>query len=251
MSLGISIITCTSNSADYLNESIASVLAQDYPDVEYIFVDAGSTDGTLEMIRAMPRPYRLIENMHGGISHVMNAGMRAATGDIITHLHADGYYLRPDVLSAVVRNLESSRLGWLFGRITRSMNGVLQTEGRTQPRYSYACLLERNFIPRPATFVRRELINRVGGFDTNLKYAMDYDLWLKIGCLSEPQQLDEPLAMIREYEGSLFARKRLAAMEEDLVVRLAHVGAHPLARTMHYVRHFYRRQRAALGGTRK
>jgi glycosyltransferase involved in cell wall biosynthesis len=251
MAFSFSIVTCTWNSASYLDESIASVLAQDYPDIEYIFVDGGSTDGTLEAIHALPRPYRLIENIRGGVSRAMNVGMQAATGDIVAHLHADDYYLRPDALSTVARNLESSSRGWLFGRIMLNMDGALQVNECMPPRYSYTRLLESNFIPHPATFVRRELMKRVGGFDTNLRYAMDYDLWLKIGCLSEPVQLDEPLAMLREYEGSLFTRNRLAAMEEGLLVRLAHVGEHPLTRAMHYARYFFRRQRAMQAGTGK
>src|SRR5437764_4865797 len=96
-----SIITCTWNSEPYLAQSIASVLAQDYPDIEYIFVDGGSTDGTLERIRSIPRPVRLIENVRGGVSRAMNRSLAAATGDVVAHLHSDDYYLRPDALSLV------------------------------------------------------------------------------------------------------------------------------------------------------
>lgn len=252
MPLSFSIITCTWNSAAYLDESIASVLAQDYPHIEYIFVDGGSTDGTLEKIRALPRPYRLIENIRGGISRAMNEGLYAATGDVIAHLHSDDYYLRPDVLSTVARYLEPKARGWLFGR---TMPDIIDRAQRakqyTAPRYSYPRMLTGNFIPRPATFVRRDLMLRAGGFNTDLKYAMDYDLWLKIGCLSEPVQLDDALAVIREYEGSLFTRNRLAAMEEDLLVRLAHVGKRPLTRAMLYARYFLKRQSAVQVGTGK
>jgi glycosyltransferase involved in cell wall biosynthesis len=249
MPLRFSIITCTWNSTAFLDASIASVLAQDYPHIEYIFVDGGSTDGTLEKIRALPRPYRLIENIRGGISRAMNEGLYAATGDVVAHLHSDDYYLRPDVLSTVARHLEPKSKGWLFGRTMLDIDGKLRPEGYVAPRYSYARMLRGNFVPHPATFVRRELMLRAGGFDPVLRYAMDYDLWLKIGCLSEPVQLAESLAASREYEGSLFTRNRLAAMEEDLLVRLAHVGEHPIARAMHYVRYFFQRQYAVQAGT--
>lgn len=249
MPLSFSIITCTWNSAAYLPQSIASVLAQDYPHVEYIFVDGGSTDDTLQQISAVPRPYKLLENVRGGISNAMNAGIRAATGDIIAHLHSDDYYLRPDVLSLVATLLEQKKQGWLFGRTMTDIDGKLLPEGYLAPRYSYAQMLRGNFVPHPATFVRRELMLRTGGFDTKLKYAMDYDLWLKLGCLSEPVQLDVPLAAFREHEGSLSTRNRLAAMEEDFFVRLSHVGRHPIAKAMHYARYFVRRQRAVLAGT--
>lgn len=248
MPLTISVITCTWNSAPYLDESISSVLVQDYPNIEYIFVDGGSTDGTLERIRALQRPYHLIENVHGGISRAMNEGIRFATGDVIAHLHSDDYYLKPTVLSTVARHLETSGRGWLFGRIMQDKAGILHSENFTSPSYNYARLLKRNFIPHPATFVRRSLITRAHGFNTGLKYAMDYDLWLKIGLLAEPVQLNEPLAAFRVHEGSLSTANRLAAMEEDYRVRITHTGGNPLARAMHYTRYLLRRRQAVQAG---
>lgn len=243
MALTFSIITCTRNSAQWLPASIASVLAQDHPHIEYIFVDGGSTDDTLAQIAAVPRPYRLLTDVTGGISRAMNAGIEAATGDVIAHLHSDDYYLAPDVLSTVARELEQSRRGWLFGRTVRDIDGRQLPEGWTAPPYSPQRLLRGNFIPHPATFVRRELMRRTGGFDEKLKYAMDYDLWLKLSQLAEPVQLNRPLAAFREHDGSLSTRNKLAAMEEDFRVRLAHAGSAPLARLMHHLRYAVRRRR--------
>ena len=244
MALTFSIITCTWNSAAYLDQTISSVLFQDYPHVEYIFVDGGSTDETLEKIRALQRPYRLLENIRGGISHAMNEGLRVATGDIIAHLHSDDYYLAPDVLSKVAKLFESTECSWLFGRTMRDRGGKLYPEGYVAPRYSYSALLRRNFIPHPPAFVRRELMLRVGGFDEKLIYAMDYDMWLKLGRLADPVQLDEPLAAFREHLGSLSTRNHIAAMKEDFRVRLAHAGMNPLARAEHYARYLVRLMRA-------
>ncbi|HYD97615.1 MAG TPA: glycosyltransferase family 2 protein [Noviherbaspirillum sp.] len=245
MALTISVITCTWNSAAYLHESVASVLAQDHPDIEYIFVDGGSSDGTLEQIRALQRPYRLLENVRGGVSRAMNEGLHAATGDVVAYLHSDDYYLHPQVLSTVARLLESSGRGWLFGRTKALIDGKLYADNYVAPRFSYRNLLRGNFIPHPATFVRRELMLRAGGFDTALKYAMDYDLWLKLAKMGEPVQLDEPLAAFREHEGSLSSssRTRLAAMAEDFRVRLSYAGNNPLERLAHYARYFVRRRR--------
>lgn len=245
MALTFSVITCTWNSATYLQESIASVLAQDHPNIEYIFVDGGSTDGTLEQIRALDRPYQLLENVKGGVSRAMNEGLRVATGDVIAYIHSDDYYLAPNVLSTVARHLEESGRQWLFGRTMTLSEGKLHADDWVVPRFSYAKLLRGNFIPHPATFVRRDLMLRAGGFSTSLKYAMDYDLWLKIGKLAEPVQLDEALAAFREHEGSLSSssRTRLAAMAEDFRVRLAYSSHNPIERLAHYARYFVRRQR--------
>ncbi len=243
MSLSFSIVTCTWNSAAWLPQCLASVLEQDHPQVEMIFVDGGSTDGTLEQIRALPRPYRLLTNVTGGISRAMNAGLQAASGEVVAHLHSDDYYLDASVLSRVAHELQSQRREWLFGRILSDIDGVLRPEGWRAPRFTPRALLRGNFIPHPATFVKRSLMLGAGGFDERLKYAMDYDLWLKLSRLAEPAQLDIPLAVFREHAGSLSTRNRLAAMEEDFRVRLAHAGQAPIQRLMHHLRYQVRRHR--------
>jgi glycosyltransferase involved in cell wall biosynthesis len=247
-----SIVTCTWNSEPWLAESIASVLRQRGVEIEYIFVDGGSNDGTLQRIRAIDRPVTLVENVRGGISRAMNAGIEAARGDIVAHLHSDDFYLRNDVLQTVAEAFAGSGCRWLFGRTMTCTDGKLAPEGYVAPRYSRRQLLRGNFIPHPATFVARELMWRAGGFSTDYKYAMDYDLWLRMSCIAEPLQLDVPLAAFREHAGSLSTRERSAAMLEDLRVRLAHTGFHPMARAMHVLRYVVRRQRARLslpGGT--
>jgi glycosyltransferase involved in cell wall biosynthesis len=252
MALRFSLVTCTWNSRQYLGESIASVLTQDYPHTEYIFVDGGSDDGTLDMIRALDRPYKLIENVRGGVSRAMNVGLSVATGDVIAHLHSDDYYLRPDVLSLVARHLQTSGRQWLFGRTKALINGRLRSDNYVAPRFSYRALLKGNFIPHPAMFVRRELMQRIGGFDERYKYAMDYDICLRMARLVEPVQLDEALTAFREHEASLSSstRTRLAAMAEDMRIRLHYAGWNPLQIAEHYARYFVRRRRAVRSGAR-
>lgn len=240
------IITCTLNSEPWLASSIASVLAQRGVEIEYIFVDGGSSDGTLTRIRALPRPFTLIENVGGGISRAMNAGLEAAHGDIVAYLHSDDYYLHNDVLLTVALAFREHRCRWLFGRTMRCIDGRLLPEGFLAPRYSAQQLLRGNFIPHPATFVARELIWRAGGFNTALRYAMDYDLWLRLSAIAEPLQLDQPFTAFREHEGSLSTREKQAAMLEDLRVRIGHTGFHPLTQAMHLLRYLVRRQRARM-----
>lgn len=239
----VSIVCCTWNSAAFLRESIRSVLTQEHTDIEYIFVDGGSTDGTLDQIAAIQRPIKLLNNVRGGISRAMNAGISVATGEIIAHLHSDDYYLHPRAVDIAVRALESANAGWCYGRIMRAINGNLLPESYTAPKYSQARLIRGNFIPHPATFVRRDWMLQAGCFDESRKYAMDYDLWLKLAKLGNPVELGEPLAAFRVHEGSLSSSNRKAAMEEDFRVRLAHAGRNPIALAEHYLRFWVRMRR--------
>jgi len=242
MSIVFSIITCTWNSEPYLKDCIDSVLRQDYPHIDWVFVDGGSTDGTLERIKSLSRPFRLIENIRGGISNAMNAGLKAARGDIIMHLHSDDYLLGDDVLTRVAGLFERSGRKWMFGRTLSLIDEKLVADSYVAPRFSYANLLRRNFIPHMATFVRRDLMLMTGGFDTRLKYAMDYDMWLKLARIATPLQLDEQLTVFREHEGSLSTRERKAAFDEDFHVRTKYIGNNILAQAVHYVRYLMRRR---------
>jgi glycosyltransferase involved in cell wall biosynthesis len=242
-----SIITCTWNSEPYLEQSIASVLAQDYPDIEYIFVDGGSTDGTLERIGSIPRPIRLIENTRGGISRAMNRGLEAASGDVIAHLHSDDYYLHPRVLSMVAQALTSSGRAWAIGVTVGDRDGELRYPRHYE--YSYFNFLTCRFaIGHPATFVSRAVWQRIGRFDEALQYAMDMDLWLRIGSRFEPVIVDAPLAAFRLHQGSRSNANGLASVNEHIRVRLKYAPSNPLASSLGLLRlwrerrHWARRQ---------
>jgi glycosyltransferase involved in cell wall biosynthesis len=239
----VSIICCTWNSATYLRESVESVLAQTYANIEYIFVDGGSTDGTLDLIASINRPIKVLNNIRGGVSCAMNAGIRAATGDIVAHLHSDDYYLHPDVVASVARLIERRGAGWCYGRIKRVVNGELLPEPYVAPSYTFGRLLRGNFIPHPATFVRRELMLRIGCFDESRKFAMDYDMWLKLAKIEDPVEIGESLSAFRVHEGSLSSSNQVEALKEDFQVRLAHCGRNPLRIAEHHLRFWVRKRR--------
>jgi glycosyltransferase involved in cell wall biosynthesis len=245
-----SIISCTWNSEPYLAQSIASVLAQDYPDIEYIFVDGGSTDGTLERIRSIPRPVKLIEDTRGGISRAMNRGIEAASGDVIAHLHGDDYYLHPRVLSMVAQALASSARSWAIGITVADRGGEIERPPARRFPYSYFNFLACRFtIGHPATFVSRAVWQRSGGFDETLSYAMDMDLWLRIGRQFDPVILEAPLAAFRLHDASRSNANGLASVDEHIRLRLKYALSHPLAsslglpRLWRQRRHWARRQR--------
>lgn len=238
----ISVITCTWNSEPYLADSIASVLSQDYPNIEYIFVDGGSSDGTLERIRAIDRPFKLVTGVDGGISRAMNEGIKVATGDVIAHLHSDDYYLHPQVLSKVAFEMRRTGRQWLVGGMVVDKDGGLVPEARSALTFSFSRLLGGKYlVPHPATFVSRALFEKVGLFDEGLRYAMDWDLWLRIGSAGEvPAEITEPLTAFREHQGSLSTRKIFSARREELKVRFRYAKHAPFAFSLYLARFFVR-----------
>ncbi len=216
-----SIITCTWNSARYLPACIASVQAQQGAEFEWIFVDGGSSDGTLELIAAIDRPVTLLRDVRGGIARAMNVGIQAACGDVVAHLHSDDYYLHPGVLARVAAAMQHDSSDWLFGRVQSDVDGQLRREGFVAPRYSPAALLRRNFVPHPATFVRRAVFERFGGFSERYRYAMDYEFWLRIAPHTSVTQLDEPLTAFRVHAGSASTANAVQTLREDFRARMA------------------------------
>jgi len=273
-----SIVTCTWNSAATLADTLASVQAQSCRDLEHIFVDAGSSDATLDMIAAYPGNKRVLRDVRGGIGHAMNRGIAEAEGRYVAHLHSDDYYAGPAVLATVGRRIEevSGKHGngddngddngdgnsegnsegngdgngegkgdggppaWVVGNIQVLKEGRLLPPN-PMPPFSYrAYAAGRAWVPHPAVFVRRDVFALVGGFDERLRYAMDVDLWLRLGALSNPALVDAVLAVFRDHAGSVSSRNRIAARREEFAVRRRHAGKAPLSFGIYCLRYLKR-----------
>lgn len=239
-----SIVTCTWNSIATLAETIASVQSQEDVEIEHIFVDGGSTDGTLELIRRACPSARVIEGVRGGISRAMNAGIEVAGGDLIAHLHSDDFYAGPRAL-ADVQDAFAAAPGaqWLVGRIDVLRDGARQAVPAPRAKLT-STRFARGLVsvPHPAVFIRRELFQRCGGFNERLRYAMDIDLWLRLLPKQQPLVLQTVLAVFREHEGSLSTTNVLAARLEEREVRRRHCWRQPLSSLIYELR-FQRRFR--------
>jgi GT2 family glycosyltransferase len=216
----LSIITCTLNSEPYVAECIASVREQNYPQVERVFVDGGSTDGMLERIKALDGDVKILENVRGGIAR-----------------------LGTDTLGKVARALTERDAPWLFGRCKSIVNGVLKENDFETKPYSWGALIRRNFVPHTATFYRRAAFQQLGGFDLRYRCAMDYDLWLRLARIGDPVQLLDYLAAFRFHPGSLSTANALMCHNETLRVRVKHTGPHPLMWAEHLARYTVRTYR--------
>lgn len=236
-----SIITITLNSEKYLSETIESVLTQEYPLKEHIIIDGGSTDGTLDIIKSYGDAVRFISEPDSGISDAMNKGIFMSKGDVVAHLHSDDRYA-PGTLSKVGEAfLANEGIKWLCGS-----GGFIDEKGESiKPirfkRYSYNRLKTHNFLVHPSIFTRKEVFDKVGYFDTSLRYAMDYDMWLRIGKEYTPIQTEESLSSFRVHAGSLSTRESLLAIDEEYKIRINHFGGEHAGKRLF----FYLRYRAA------
>lgn len=234
------IVTCTRNSAATLGDTLASLHNQSWRDFEHVFVDGGSRDGTLDMLAAYRGNKRILHGVDGGISRAMNAGIAAARGAIVAHLHADDYYAGPEVLAQVARQFEATGAAWVVGNIQVLRDGVLAAPYPLRPFSYRAYVAGRTTIPHPAVFVRREWFARVGAFDPGLRYAMDIDLWLRMAAAAAPVQLDATLAVFREHAGSVSSANRIRARQEEFRVRRRHARRAPLAFAIYCLRYLKR-----------
>jgi glycosyltransferase involved in cell wall biosynthesis len=235
-----SIVTCTWNSAATLADTLASVRQQTCQDVEHIFVDGGSTDATLAMLDAYPGNKRILRGVGGGISRAMNEGIAAACGEYVAHLHSDDYYASADVLASVAERFAAEQVDWMFGNIQVLKDGSLLPPCAMHP-FSYRSLAAgRAFVPHPAVFIRRSAFGRVGLFDETLKYAMDIDLWLRLGAGARPATVDRVLTVFRDHAGSVSSANKIKAREEEFRVRQRHLAKAPLAFGVYCLRYMKR-----------
>ena len=192
----VSIVTPTLNQARYLEETIRSVEEQDYPRVEHLVIDGGSTDGTLEILSRHPQ-LRWVSGPDGGQAHAIGRGFELASGRIFAWLNSDDLYL-PGAVAEAVDALSGGNCALVYGGWRQiDEHGTVLKDVHPKP-WDHNALLERmNFVPQPAAFFTREAYESVGGIDTRYRYAMDLDLWMRLGARFNVCCIDPILAAFR------------------------------------------------------
>jgi glycosyltransferase involved in cell wall biosynthesis len=205
----ISVITPCLNAAATIEEALASVREQDYPRLEHVVVDGGSTDGTLEILTSAPG-VRYVSEPDRGRPDAANKGVVLSSGEVVTWLNADDRY-EPGALLAVGEALARlPEAAWATG-YCRIIDGEGREIRRFVSRYKNLLLqhwspglyLTHNFVADPATFVRRWALERVGLLDERYRISHDYDLWLRVGRLGAPAVIPRDIAAFRMTEGTL------------------------------------------------
>ncbi len=182
----VSIITPSFNQAPFLEATILSVLNQDHPDIEYIIVDGGSTDGSVDIIRRYEdRVAHWISEPDQGQTDAINKGFNLATGDVLAWLNSDDTY-EPGAVKEAAAYLEAHPdVGLVYGDanfIDQSGERIGQFNAR---QTDYRRLMRGAvYLPQQAAFFRADLWQRVGPLDPTFYFAMDYDLWVRIARIS-------------------------------------------------------------------
>lgn len=200
----ISVITPSYNQANFIEQTIKSVLDQNYPNLEYIIMDGGSTDGTLEILKKYDTKIIWKSEKDEGQADAINKGLRLATGEIVAYINSDDTYEAETLKRIGEFFKENPRTMWVCGkcRITKE-NGrefyrpITWFKNFWLKRYGYAKLLAMNFVSQPAVFWRRELIERIGFLNCSLDFAFDYEYWIRIGKKHKPAIIDDYLANFR------------------------------------------------------
>ncbi len=200
----VTVVTPSYNQAKYIRATIESVLSQDYPNVEYIVMDGGSTDGTADVVREYSSRLTWMSERDRGQADAINKGFRLARGEILAWLNSDDIIL-PGAISKAVEALEADRsLGAVYGEgYQMDEDGSFRCRFPwTEPFNLWKLVYVLDYILQQTVFFRKAALEEVGFLNEDLHFAMDWDILIRIGGLYPIGYISEYLGAIREYQAA-------------------------------------------------
>ena len=216
-SLKISIVIPTLNQGNTIEDTIFSIINQDYPNYEIIIMDGGSIDTTLDVINRY-RPYlaHVTSAPDNGQSQAINRGFQRATGDIFAWLNSDDFYL-PGALSKVAEAFSDPSVEFLVGAgevVSMEHEFLRFIPERILNQQALIDWKNDRWIMQQSCFWRSSLWHKVGGVDESLGLLMDYDLWFKFSSSCQPSALDQKLGVMRYYPDAKTVKFRSKTNQE-------------------------------------
>jgi glycosyltransferase involved in cell wall biosynthesis len=223
--------------AGFLRETIDSVLAQGWPRLDYLVMDGGSRDGTRELLESYGDRIRWVSETDGGQADAINRGFERTRGQIFAFLNADDTY-RPGALATAAAGFAANPgAAVVYGDadLVDAAGATVRpfpTEDFDRGRFQHGC-----FISQPATFARREAWSEVGGLNAGLRYALDYDLWIRMSEHHAFARIPGTLATSRMHPDNKSLGERGALYREGLAVVRRHFGYVPMSWLEQYARY--------------
>ena len=196
----VSIVTPSYNQAAYLESTIRSVLDQDYTPLEYLIVDGGSTDGSLEIIQKYAgRLAWWVSEKDSGQAEAINKGLQRANGEIVAWLNSDDLYLPGAIQGAVRAFQEDPNLGMVYGDAITVDPEERQLNRLAFKDWGLKDLMGFRIICQPAVFMRKAVLEKTGCLDPSYHFMLDHLLWIKIARLAPIRHVPTPWAAARHH----------------------------------------------------
>jgi glycosyltransferase involved in cell wall biosynthesis len=219
-----SVIIPAYNAAPWIAEAIRSVLNQDFPELELIVVNDGSTDETEEIASAFGDRIRIVTKPNGGSASARNAGLRVARGEYIAFLDGDDLWTR-DKLRLQMNFLKRNSLRWVYCDGYSFQDGTGEMLSRFGDLWTFhrGHILEHlyvhNFIPSGSPVISRSIFEELGGFDERVRFAEDWEMWLRIAAAYPTDFVQKPLFLYRLHgANSTRDENILSALHQRVVV---------------------------------
>ena len=213
----ITVITPSYNQEQFIEETIRSVLLQNYPNLEYIIIDGGSTDKSIEIIRKYGKYLTYwVSEKDRGQSHAINKGFAKSSGDILCWINSDDL-LKPGALEFVARSFANISIpAWLIGssELVDSMGKLINLRIPENVTLEGVLMWNENWFAQQSTFWTRPMWNAVSQIDESLHYVMDFALWLKMFGVAEPLLTKELLSSYRYQEDAKCLTQPSKVLEE-------------------------------------
>lgn len=222
----VSIVTPSYNQDRFIEETIRSVLLQGYPDLEYIVIDGGSTDRSVDIIRKYsPWLAHWISEPDRGQTHAINKGLSLVRGDIVAWLNADDTYALGAIAHIAPVMRANGRTAFVYGDCRQ-----IDETSRPLGVYRAACdglesfLLFKACVPQPTVFFRRFLLDEVGYLDESLQYAMDFEFYMRVVTRHDLHSIARVLANYRIHGASKTSQDFLGSIQERITANRRYWG---------------------------
>ncbi len=231
----VSIVTPCLNAAPFLEAAIQSVLSQDYPAIEYIVMDGGSSDGSVDILKRYDARIDWVSQKDAGTADAINKGFERAQGEVFAYLNADDLLKPGAVRTAVAALVAHPEAAGVYGAAEWIDEGGVYVADYPVRDFDPKLLETECFISQPASFVRRDAFLHLGGLDPTLALTFDYDFWMRLARVYSMRRIPETLASSRMHSSNKSLGRKREVFEETFRVMRRHYGYIPFSWVYSYI----------------